>query len=157
MGKPKKILFVCLGNICRSPLAEGVFQSKASHLIDDSFLVDSAGTGAWHVGEKPDSRMRQTATDYGVSLEHLRARKFRVDDFDQFDLILAMDKQNRQDILSLARTDADREKVKLFRAYDPTPEDGNVPDPYYGGTDGFHNVFRIVDRTTEALLTDLKT
>lgn len=153
---PTRILFVCLGNICRSPLADGVFQDRLdSGRLDGDYTVDSAGTGAWHVGEKPDSRMRATASHYGVSLESLRARKFIADDFDRFDLILAMDRKNQQDILSLARSDADRQKVRLFRSYDPEPEDGNVPDPYYGGEDGFHNVFRIVDRTVDALIEDL--
>ena len=148
-----RILFVCLGNICRSPLAEGVFRKLvASEGRSAEFEIDSAGTGGWHVGERPDGRMRQTASRHGVSLEDIRARKFKRSDLDDFDLILAMDRNNYQDILALARKDQ-TDKVRLFRSFDPEIGGSkDVPDPYYGGPDGFEHVFDIVERTSENLL-----
>ncbi len=153
---PYHIVFVCLGNICRSPTAEGVFQ----HLVDEAglseyFEVDSAGTGAWHVGEPANSKSRAVAEEYGVKL-HSRARRVTYSDFDYFDLVVAMDHSNQYDLLAMATSPAVSDKVVLMRDFDDDPDDGQVPDPYYGGIDGFHDVFRIIQRSCETLLNELK-
>ena len=150
---PVRVLFVCLGNICRSPLAEGVFRAvvKEQGLLD-RFKIDSAGTGAWHAGQAPDRRMRQTASRHGVRLEDIRARQFKQADLADYDHIYAMDRHNLNDIVSLDKDDRFTNRVSLFRDWDPNPENREVPDPYYGGQDGFEEVFRIVDRTSRALL-----
>lgn len=150
---PMKVLFVCLGNICRSPLAEGLFRKLVAEAgRADEFEIDSAGTGGWHVGERPDRRMRETAARHGVDLSDIRARRFDRDDLDDFDLILAMDRDNLRDILRVASPEQ-RAKVRLFRSYDDDPGGAlDVPDPYYGGSDGFERVFRIVERTSRNLL-----
>jgi protein-tyrosine phosphatase len=150
-----KILFVCLGNICRSPLAEGVFRKLVLESGRNDIEADSAGTGGWHVGESPDSRMRRTAERHGVSLEGIQARKFKRSDFDEYDLILAMDRSVYRDILSMAG-DSQHEKVKLFRSFDDV-DGSDVPDPYYGGSDGFEQVFEIVDRTSRNILESIAT
>jgi protein-tyrosine phosphatase len=117
--------------------------------------ADSAGTGGWHVGESPDSRMRRTAERHGVSLGGIQARKFKRSDFDEYDLILAMDRSVYRDILSMAG-DSQHEKVKLFRSFDDV-DGSDVPDPYYGGSDGFEQVFEIVDRTSRNILESIAT
>lgn len=152
----QKILFVCLGNICRSPLAEGVFRKQVAEAgLGDEFEVDSAGTGAWHVGEAPDRRMRQTASRHGVYLDDIQARTFNRADLDRFDLILAMDRSNLRDILAMADPEQ-RTKVKLFRSYDGSDVgQKDVPDPYYGGPDGFEHVFEIVERTSKNILSSV--
>lgn len=148
-----RVLFVCLGNICRSPLAEGVFRHYVRKTgLEEHIEIDSAGTGSWHVGEPPDRRMRQTAAQHGISLDGQRARQFAKEDLEAYDHILAMDKENLQDILYLDDDDAFGHKVRLFREFDPEPGDFQVPDPYYGGSQGFENVFQIVDRTARTLL-----
>ncbi len=156
-GKEKiNILFVCLGNICRSPLAEGVFRSAVTRRgLDHLFHVDSAGTGAWHIGESPDARMRETARSNGVSLNGQTARQFTRYDFEAFDHIFAMDKDNLNDILYLDQSGVFTHKVRLFREADPEPGDYQVPDPYYGRGDGFQKVFDIVHRTVEDLISKL--
>lgn len=151
----RSILFVCLGNICRSPTAEGIFQ----HLVNEAgrekeFLIDSAGTGAWHVGNPANSKSQATANKHGVHL-HSKARQFTPSDFNDFDLILAMDRSNLDDILAMDPSGTHHHKVKLFREFDPTPEDGQVPDPYYGGMDGFEHVYQICYRTSAAILKSL--
>jgi len=133
---------VCLGNICRSPLAEGILQSKVH---PDKVQVDSAGTAAYHVGELPDVRSIAVAKKYGIDLSHQRARKFTVLDFDDFDLIYAMDVSNYHTILSLARNTSDKQKVQLILNEIDAESDAEVPDPYYGGNNGFENVFRMLD------------
>ena len=133
-----KILMVCLGNICRSPLADALFAKKAAEKHLD-WRVDSAGTGGWHAGEKPDRRAIAVAWRHGVDLNLLRARKFEVSDFDRFDKIFAMDKQNLADILAQARTAADREKVELL-----LENGGEVPDPYFNDAD-FEPVFWLIE------------
>jgi protein-tyrosine phosphatase len=154
--KPAKVLFVCLGNICRSPVAHAVFEHLLQQInLQDIIKADSAGTAAYHAGEKADSRMRATALEHGVDITHI-ARQFRRSDFDSFDLILAMDSQNMRDILKIAVNDEQRSKVKLFRTYDPQAGSNmDVPDPYYGGAEGFENVFVIVERTGKVLLDSL--
>ena len=150
------VLFVCLGNICRSPLAEGVFQ----HLVDeagltDRFEVDSAGTGAWHVGERPDARASMVATQHGVELE-CQARQVTEDDFHHFDYIVAMDRENLRKLERMAASAGSESEVRLLRSYDPDADGDEVPDPYYGGASGFETVYEMVHRSCEALLDRLK-
>ncbi len=140
-----KVLFVCMGNICRSPTAEGVFNKVIADLgTADRFLVDSAGTHAYHVGESPDSRAQQTARSRGVNLSKIRARKVAPSDFEHFDYILAMDSDNYH-ILIAASPDEYHHKIKLFVEYDPDRSENDVPDPYYGGQHGFSHVFDLVE------------
>ncbi|MEM1270217.1 MAG: low molecular weight protein-tyrosine-phosphatase [Bacteroidota bacterium] len=153
---PTRVLFVCLGNICRSPLAEGVFRQKVhEHGLDDQFEIDSAGTGAWHAGEAPDARMRETARRHGVSIDEQRARQLVSADLSRYDHIFVMDRSNLRNAQALDRSGRHAGKIRLFRDFDPNPGDRNVPDPYYGGADGFETVYQIVDRTSEALLREL--
>jgi low molecular weight protein-tyrosine phosphatase len=140
-----KVLFVCMGNICRSPTAEGVFNKLLDDLgTTNRFLVDSAGTHAYHVGESPDNRAQQTARNRGVTLSNIRARKVSFSDFSQFDHILAMDTDNYQILLD-ASPDEHHHKIKLFLDFAPEHEESNVPDPYYGGPNGFEHVFDLVE------------
>ena len=156
MSKQVKVLFVCLGNICRSPVAEGVFRQKVQDVNLQSMIeIDSAGTGAWHVGNPPDHRMSATAKRHGVDLTGQRARQFVRTDLSDYDYVLAMDASNRRDILRQDDGQGLEARVSLFREWDPDPGDYDVPDPYYGGTDGFEDVYAIVCRTTDALLRDL--
>jgi len=150
---PIRVNFVCLGNICRSPLAEGVFRDLVEQSgLEDFFEIVSSGTGGWHVGEQADARMRQTAERHGLSLEEHRADQFQEDDLPAFDHIFTMDKSNLKDVLALDGDDAYGHKVRLFREFDPEPGNYQVPDPYYGGEDGFEKVYEIVDRTARMLL-----
>jgi protein-tyrosine phosphatase len=152
-----RLCFVCLGNICRSPTAEGVML----HLIEqaglrDHFTVESAGTAAYHVGERPDRRTQATARTHGVALPS-RAQLFRAQDFARFDLVLAMDTNNRADLLALAPDAAARNKVLLLRSFEPSSEpDAVVPDPYYGEAEGFEEVFAICERACAGLLASLR-
>ena len=157
MSRPVRVLFVCLGNICRSPLAEGVFRDKVEAAgLSDRIEIDSAGTGAWHAGEPPDRRMIATAKGHGVDIAQQRARQFVDTDLADYDHILAMDKSNLHDILYLDEGQDFGQRVTLFRQWDPEPGTYEVPDPYYGGPEGFEEVYRIVDRTAENLLAGLK-
>jgi protein-tyrosine phosphatase len=150
-----RVLFVCLGNICRSPTAEAVFRRDVEAAgLAKRFTIDSAGTGSWHVGEHAHHDTRRFAATRGISITH-RARVFRRDDFDAFDWILAMDVENRRAILDLADADAARAKVHLFRAFEPgAPRDGEVPDPYYSGQ--FDLVLDICERASAGLLAHLR-
>jgi protein-tyrosine phosphatase len=154
-----RILFVCLGNICRSPTAEGVMRRLVRQEgLEDSIEIDSAGTGSWHVGASPDERATETARERGIVLEGA-ARQFTPEDFDSFDLILAMDEENLRDLLALAPGDEARAKVRLLRAFDPATgesTDLDVPDPYYGGDEGFEHVLDLVDAATRGLLDRLR-
>ena len=146
------ILMVCLGNICRSPLAEGILQSNLSKDRGEKknpkvHFVDSAGTAAYHVGELPDKRSMAVAKKYGIDLTKQRARKFSAADFDTFDLIFAMDRSNYQDILDLATTESDRQKVHLILDELQLSTHKEVPDPYYGGEQGFEKVFQLLDKS----------
>ena len=150
-----KICFVCLGNICRSPTAEGIFQ----HLVDDRglsdfFEVDSSGTSAYHIGESANSKSQRTANEHGITL-HSTARQFKPFDLDYFDLILAMDNENLANVKRMASGDH-QYKVARLRSFDPDPGDGQVPDPYMGGAEGFENVFQIVRRSCRNLLNELE-
>lgn len=147
-----KILFVCLGNICRSPLAEGILKSK----VDPSkVFVDSAGTGHWHVGKSPDERSISIAKSNEIDITDQRGRQFSARDFDEFDLIYVMDNSNREDVLALARNDQDREKVKLILDEIFPGENVDVPDPYYGAAVGFQNVFQMLDEACDQIASRL--
>ncbi len=146
-----KILMVCLGNICRSPIADGGLR----HLCKENNLnweIDSAGTANYHVGSKPDSRMIKAAKNKGIDLNELRARQFSVSDFDQFDIIFAMDSSNRENILRLARNEEDVKKVRLFlNEIRPNLEE-EVPDPYYGTEKDFNHVVDLVQAANQAFI-----
>ena len=151
-----RLLFVCLGNIIRSPLAENLFRFQAEQArVDGKYSVDSAGTAAYHVGEPPDSRMRRMAELHGVN-DSGTARQVQEIDFDEFDWIVAMDRQNRRDLLQIADTPEKQAKILLIREFDPEQDDPDVPDPYYGGAAGFENTFQIVERSVQGLLEALE-
>lgn len=139
---------VCLGNICRSPLAEGILKSK---LDPNFFYVDSAATAAYHVGEKPDKRSILTAKRHGIDISNQRARKFIKSDFINFDVIYAMDKENFHNIISLAKDDFQQSKVKLLLNESKLFLNKSVPDPYYGGDDGFEDVYQMLDQACEMI------
>ena len=138
-----KILMVCLGNICRSPLAEGILKSK---LPKEHFFVDSAGTSNYHIGELPDNRSIDVAKTHGIDITDQTGRQFVVSDFDAFDYIYAMDESNYKNIIALARNTEDTLKVKLILNELDNTVSSNVPDPYYGGSLGFENVFQLLNR-----------
>lgn len=144
----KKVLMVCLGNICRSPLAHGILEAKVN--LDEVF-VDSAGTDAYHVGNLPDERSIEVARKYGINITNQRARKFTVNDFEIFDIIYAMDESNYQNILMLARNKAEKEKVKMILNEVHSAKNLSVPDPYYGGKQGFENVYQMLDEACEII------
>ena len=151
-----KILFVCLGNICRSPTAHGVFESMLeSEGLSGSVFVDSAGTGAWHTEHLPDRRAQEAAVSRGFDLSHIRARQVKVEDFESFDYILAMDKTNLQDLLALS-PEAYKEKIKLFLSFGQDSKTVEVPDPYYGGVKGFSIVLDLVESACLGLLDEIK-
>jgi len=147
-----KILMVCLGNICRSPLAEGILKSK---LNSDFFIVDSAGTSGHHVGELPDKRSVEVASKYGIDITDQKSRKFTKEDFKKFDLIFAMDESNYQDIISMSDDENDIRKVKMILNELFPEENRNVPDPYYGGNQGFENVYKMLDESCSILSSKL--
>jgi protein-tyrosine phosphatase len=151
------VLFVCLGNICRSPTAEGVMRALVNEAgLQERIELDSAGTGGWHVGESPDARATEAAGRRGIVLEGA-ARKVRPRDFEEFDLILAMDSSNLRDLQRIAPDEQAREKVRLLREWDPTADgDLDVPDPYYGGPGGFDEVLDLVQAACAALLKQLR-
>lgn len=152
-----RVLFVCLGNICRSPTAETVFRSKVVQRgLNGEVEVDSAGTGGWHAGEAPDRRAVAEAERCGLSMSG-RARQVTASDLRDFDLIIAMDEANRRDLLALATDDHIRERIQLLRDWDPEAagHDRAVPDPYYGGDREFAEMFEIVDRACEGLIADV--
>jgi protein-tyrosine phosphatase len=147
-----RILFVCLGNICRSPTAEGVMRRIVREEgLEHEVEVDSAGTGGWHVGAAPDRRATEAARRRGTTLEGAARRFDPRHDFDRFDLIVAMDAENRRDLLALAPDEEARAKVRMLRAGDL-----DVPDPYYGGADGFEEVLDLVEEAARSLLDELR-
>ena len=154
-----KMLFVCLGNICRSPTAEGVMRHLVrAEGLEGQIEIESAGTGGWHVGAPPDERATAAARRRDIVLEGA-ARKVAPEDFDRFDLILAMDDENRRELLRLAPDDDSRRKVRLLREFDPRSRDAHdldVPDPYYGGEKGFEQVLDLVEAATCGLLDELR-
>ncbi|MEP6930862.1 MAG: low molecular weight protein-tyrosine-phosphatase [Flavobacterium sp.] len=142
---PVKILMVCLGNICRSPLAEGILASK---LPKDIFSVDSAGTGSWHVGHSPDKRSIAVAQKNGLCIDNQKGRQFKTSDFDEFDYIYVMDNSNYNDVIHLAKTPEHKEKVQLILNELFPDENVDVPDPYFGVANGFDNVYQMLDEVT---------
>ena len=151
----KRIMFVCLGNICRSPLAEAVFNHFADlRDLSSRFSADSSGTTGYHAGERSDPRMREVAKSHGVTINH-RAQKLTRQHLAEFDMILCMDRENLRDARALARSESERDRIQLFRVFDPEGT-GSVPDPYYGGVEGFETVFDIVARSATALLDRLE-
>lgn len=139
---------VCLGNICRSPLAEGILKSK----IDPSKVeVASAGTGDWHVGQLPDDRSIKIAEKHNIDITDQRGRHFTSKDFDEFDLIYVMDNSNKENVLALAKNDEHRKKVKLILDEIFPGENVDVPDPYYGGNSGFDSVYKMLDEACEKI------
>lgn len=152
-ARSASVLFVCLGNICRSPLAEGVTRHLAAELgLGDRIRVESAGTGSWHEGEAPDPRSREVARRNGVSLEGQRARRVAPEDLHEFDLVVAMDRSNLDALEALLERHGGSARLALLRDFDPDPGDGEVPDPYYGGPDGFDRVYEMVRRSCRRLL-----
>ena len=145
---PQKILMVCLGNIRRSPLAEGILQSK---LPKDKFTVDSAGTGEWHVGKQPDARSIAIAVKKGLNISGQRGRQFITQDFKDFDYIYVMDGSNYNDVLSLAKNDEEKSKVKLILNELFPNENVDVPDPYFGLQNGFESVYDMLDQACDVI------
>jgi protein-tyrosine phosphatase len=150
-----KILFVCLGNICRSPLAEGIMKDKIYRFGLDA-EIDSAGFESFHVGDGADPRSSETARRHGISLDSHVARKFTTKDFDTYDRIFVMDRYNHQDVMRLARNENDRIKVDYILNLTYPGENREVPDPYYGGRDGFERTFGMLDSACHILLEEIK-
>ncbi len=148
-------MFICTGNICRSPLAHGVFANLVEEqALDSSIAIESSGTDAYHVSEPMDPRMRQTAVRHGLDFEH-RARRLTAKDLAEYDLLLTMDRSNYRNTILLARNENERNKVKMFRDYDPVGP-GDVPDPWYGDMTDFEAVWVIVQRTCVPLLKEIR-
>lgn len=156
MTETTRILFVCLGNIVRSPLAENLFRHLAEQAgLDGKYETDSAGTAAYHIGDPPDRRMRQVAAARGLEYSG-RGRQVGRSDFDEFDLVIAMDSNNYADLMALAPA-AVQSKIRLMREFDPEAHgEQSVPDPYYGGIDGFEHVYDLIERSCRTLLTRLE-
>jgi protein-tyrosine phosphatase len=149
-GRSPRVLFVCMGNICRSPAAEAIFRHRMT-AVGISIEVDSAGTGGWHAGEAPDPRTQRVLGDHGIAPVGT-ARQVRPSDFDRFDLVVAMDRDNRDNLLAAG---ADPSRVRLLLEWHPERGGEDVPDPYHGGPDGFLHMYRLIDRACEALLAEL--
>jgi protein-tyrosine phosphatase len=147
MSKTFRILTVCLGNICRSPLAEAIVRDHLERAGIQA-MVDSAGTGNWHVGQAPDKRAIRAAKENNIDIDHLRARQFIQHDFEGFDLIFAMDRTNYSDIIALARSAEERSKVHLFLEFSGSESPLDVPDPYYGTQKDFYAVYDLLDAAT---------
>jgi low molecular weight protein-tyrosine phosphatase len=151
----RRLLFVCLGNICRSPMAEGVFrrvaeQQGALHLFD----IDSAGLGDWHVGQAPDSRAQTAAQNRGIDISGQSARQIASADYERFDLLLAMDGSNYQELVQLAPSDA-RHKIRRFLDFAPHAGTADVPDPFFGGAEGFNHALDLIEQAARGLLAEL--
>lgn len=146
-----KILMVCLGNICRSPLAEGILRQKAER-ANLPIEIDSAGTSNYHTGEHPDKRTIQNAQKHKVDVSKLKARQFNVRDFDAFDHIFVMDSSNYNDVTALARNERDKQKVEMIMNRVYPDSNMSVPDPYFGGEQGFENVFILLDKACDVIV-----
>ncbi len=156
MSYKVSVIFVCLGNICRSPTAHGVFRQLVKEAgLENDILIDSAGTAAWHVGKGADERSIQTALNRGIDMLDLRARKVTLEDVSEFDYVLAMDDSNYADLRNIALHE-DKDRIKMFLDFSEQYPETEVPDPYYGGTDGFNHVFDLVTSASNGLLADIK-
>lgn len=144
-----RILMICLGNICRSPLAEGIFKSK---LPSEQYFIDSAGTAGYHIGELPDIRSIEIAKHHNIDITNQRCRKFTTDDFEDFDYIFAMDSSNYNNIIALAKTEEDKAKVQMILNLTDPGKNKEVPDPYYGGKDGFEKVYQMLNDAANSFL-----
>lgn len=143
-----KVLMVCLGNICRSPLAHGILQHKAPK----DWVVDSAGTSGWHEGERPDTRSIITARKHGIDIDHQRSRQVTVSDFHDYDLIFAMDSSNHSNLMQLAPDERSKQKIRLIMNEAYPEQNRQVPDPYTGGEEGFESVFLMLDESIDTFL-----
>lgn len=157
MSKEKiNVLMVCMGNICRSPLAHGLFEELVHREgLSERIIVDSAGTHAYHVGEAPDPRSQQTAERHGIDLSQQRARRVAQTDFDRFDYILAMDRDNYGMLISSSPSEH-QHKIRLFLEFAPQRKEREVPDPYYGGAEGFDRVYDMVNEAAAGLLEEIR-
>ncbi len=157
MENTERILFVCLGNVIRSPLAENLFRHYTRvRGLDGKYVADSAGTSSYHVGDPPDRRMRDTAASHGIEYSG-RSRQLGPSDLDTFDLVVAMDETNAHSIQSLARSPDQKAKIRMLREFDPEAKgELDVPDPYYGGREGFEHTYQIIDRSVQQLLDALE-
>ena len=144
-----KVLMVCLGNICRSPLAQGILEQKV-RALGLSWDVDSAGTGRYHVGQRPDQRSIEKAMEYGINISHQKSRQIELEDLDKFDLILTMDTSNYQNVMALAKDKSQQDKIKLILNYVYPERNMVVPDPYYDG--GFQKVYDLLDEAMDKLI-----
>jgi protein-tyrosine phosphatase len=150
-----RLLFVCLGNICRSPMAEGVFRRIAEEEgVLDLFDIDSAGLGHWHIGQAPDTRAQKAARDRGIDISGQSARQVKHGDFARFDLLLVMDEGNFQELVQLAPADA-RHKVRRLLDYAPKARTKDVPDPFFGGPEGFDHALNLIEQAARGLLASL--
>tara|TARA_R110001592_G_scaffold130586_2_gene343852 strand:- start:610 stop:1095 length:486 start_codon:yes stop_codon:yes gene_type:complete len=149
-----KVLFVCLGNICRSAMAQGILEHKIKEQ-NLAIEVDSAGTSSYHIGDAPDKRMQAKGMEYDIDISQQQARQFTVNDFEEFDYIFAMDSSNYNDIIALAKTEKDKQKVSLFLNQSTPNQNKSVPDPYYGGEQGFEDVYQMLDIACDAFIKNL--
>ena len=150
-----KVLMVCLGNICRSPVAEGILRAKALH-YNLPITVDSAGTSNYHIGQAPDERSAENATKRGVDISKLKGRQFVYKDFSDFDFIYVMDQSNYNNVMDIARTEIDRNKVEMILNVVQPKSNKAVPDPYYGGPEGFNTVFNLLEEACDKICLDFK-
>jgi len=150
-----KILMVCLGNICRSPLAEGIMKAKLKSKGLDGY-VDSAGVISYHSGEPPDNRATQVARNNGIDITDQRARQIKKSDFSEFDLILTMDRSVHQDVLSIAGSAGESGRIHMFTEFAGLGKNKDVPDPYWGGSDGFEKVFNLIDSACESIISRIE-
>lgn len=150
-----RILMVCLGNICRSPLAEGVLRKKAED-NNINLIIDSAGTSNYHIDQQPDNRTQINALEHNINLSNLRGRQFKVADYDRFDIIFAMDNDNYNNIISLARNQEDKGKVEMILNRLYPQSNMPVPDPYFGGEKGFENVFQLLDKACDEIINSIR-
>jgi len=149
------VLFVCLGNICRSPSAEGVFRKVAEREgLLDALTIDSCGTGSWHIGKQPDSRAMAAASRRGIDISRLRARKIQPEDLDRFDYVLTMDRSNLADVRDMWHQNGGTEP-RLFLEFGRSGV-AEVPDPYYGGENGFEHMLDLIEEASEGLLSDIR-